>query len=501
MKLFLKKAGLLLLLFVFFAAACLSSTIEVQAASQPEFTKKTITIVKGKTKKIKVLNAKRRVKWSTTNKKIAYVRKKNGKKKQIAVIKAGKKTGTCYIKAKIGKKTIKCKVTVKKARKPAIDKEFIDGISEFSFRLFKQTAGSETDPDTNILISPDSVVTALGVTKNGASGKTLDEMEKALGGIASGKFNKNLSKLNKKLSGSNGFIYSVSNSIWARENLVKPLPSFLNINKKYYKSDYYCVPFNNETVTDINNWVYKKTRKMIKQIIRNSDLNKDTRMIIINTIAFEGEWQKQFDKNRSTRMTFTSKRGTAGKTLMLRDTDHYEYFKVNKGKAFVKYYKYGNKGGGIAFVGILPPKDVSIEKYVASLDGKAFISSWNKRTLKRIDLALPEFSYDYSTELTGSLKALGIKKAFTNSADFSKMAERTPETPALKISKVLHKTHIELDANGTKAAAATAVMMEKAGVAIGQEPIKMFFNRPFVYALVDADTGIPLFIGQVNKIR
>ncbi len=95
---------------------------------------------------------------------------------------------------------------------------------------------------------------------------------------------------------------------------------------------------------------------------------------------------------------------------------------------------------------------------------------------------------------------MGIKTAFTDSANFSMMANPTPGTPALKISKVLHKTHIELDENGTKAAAATAVVMEKATAIFGNDPIKLTFDRPFVYALVDTSTGVPLFIGEVRSI-
>ena len=143
---------------------------------------------------------------------------------------------------------------------------------------------------------------------------------------------------------------------------------------------------------------------------------------------------------------------------------------------------------------------MDVDAYVQSLDAESFLNSWNNRKNTRIDLTLPKFKYDYGTEMGDILQDMGIKNAFTDNADFSRMADPTPETPALKISKVLHKTHIELDENGTKAAAATAVVMEKATAIFGDDPIKLTFNRPFVYALVDTTTGVPLFIGEVKSI-
>lgn len=208
----LHKRGLsIVLLLAVFIAVYLAVPCKAQAASKPALSKKTVSVTKGKTVTIKVRNAKKRVKWSSTNKKIAYVKKKTGKKRQKAVIKA-KKKGTCYIKAKIGKKTLKCKVTVKnkgdvtvtpvfpddegtgledrvirtrklsnsskdltagmKSYPPAYsapDAAFINGTSSFSFNLFKETVKSErkTSAVTNILISPDSVMTALAMTENG----------------------------------------------------------------------------------------------------------------------------------------------------------------------------------------------------------------------------------------------------------------------------------------------------------------------------------------------
>ena len=547
MKSLFRRTGIIMLLFVFFISACLAVPCEVQAASKkPSLSRKTVTIRKGNTKTIKVRNAKKRVKWKSTNKKVAVVKKTKGKKHQKAIIKA-KRKGTCYIKAKIGKKTLKCKVTVKKKKvtvEPAFpiededglddrkietkklssssvdkasgmsysppayskpDADYIKGVSNFSFNLFRKTVKSENSAN-NVLISPDSIMTALIMTENGADNNTLAEMETVLGGgssIPCAKMNKNLSAMNNRLMKSDGFIYNVSNSIWARENLVLPKKSFLETNKKYHDAEYFVAPFNSETVSDMNKWVYNKSRNMIDKIIDN--LSEDSRMVLINTIAFEGKWADPFSEmtdsaGRPVKMDFKAKDKTVQKAVKLCDTSGYEYFKVNGGQAFAKYYRMGKNGERIAFVGILPPENVDIDTYVESLTGQKFISGWNSRKNTQIALTMPAFSYDYSTEMSDTLKDLGIREAFTNDADFTKMADPTFETPGLKISKVLHKTHIEVFAKGTKAAAATAVVMEKAS-AMPMDPIKLTLDRPFVYALVDADTGIPLFIGEVASVK
>ena len=501
-----KRTSIFLFCFLLIGLSLLFIRAGVQAATKPSLSKKTIKITVGKTKTLKVRHASRKVKWSTTNKKIAKIKKKSGKRKQKVVIKAGKKAGKCYIKAKIGKKTLKCKIIVKKKAGAAkVDKKEITSedlaFTNFSLALLKKTV--QTDKANgiydNVLISPDSVATALGMAEIGAAGQTLAEMEKILsGGITAENYNKYLSDLNKRLMSSKALIYAVSNSIWAQEGLVDVRQDFLQNNRNYHNADFYQVAFDGQTVKDMNTWVYDKSRKMIDKII--DDLGKDTRMVLINTVAFEGQWAQPFRKTAIQTEIFNAYNGSKQNVSMLKDVEDYPYLELKGGKGFAKYYGKDYMIGEIAFVGLLPPEGMDVDTYIESLDAASFLASWNSRTDTRIDLSLPKFHYDYGTEMGGILQDMGIKTAFTDDADFSRMANPTPETPALKISKVLHKTHIELDENGTKAAAATAVVMEKATAAFGNDPVKLRFDRPFVYALVDISTGVPLFIGAVRNI-
>ena len=544
---------LLVLCMVVSSAVMLYSEPAYAASKKASISKKKITLTYSKTCKLKIRNAKHKVKWSTTNKKIAKIKKKRGKKSQIAVIKAGKKTGTCYIKAKVGKKTYKCKVTVKKAKakpktnppgggsdpeddfiKPDNEPEreieirdmsgsskdltagftasapgsaepgaaFVDGFAGFSLGLLKNVIAADRseEKNSNVLISPDSVAAALAMTENGAAGNTLAEMKDVLApGISPDEYNLYLSTLNRRLSGSDKYIFSTANSIWARENMVDVKEDFLRANKNYHDAEFYVAPFNEDTVKDMNSWVFNKSRNMIDNII--SDLSDDSRMVLINTVAFEGKWEKPFEESNKTTAPFTSYDGTKKNVSMLRDSDDYQYFELKGGKGFAKYYRGASQKNGVAFVGILPPEGMSADAYIESLSGSDFISGWSSRKYKRVRLTLPEFSNDYSCSMGQILKSMGMTTAFSEAADFSRMADPTPESPSLNISDVLHKTHIELDENGTKAAAATAVIIEKSSSMPGESPIELNFNRPFVYALVDTGTGVPLFIGEIVSMK
>ena len=503
---------------------------------------KKITLKQGKTKALKVNNAKAKVKWSSTNKKIAYVQKTAGKYRQKAVVKA-KKAGICYIKAKVGKKTYKCKVTVKKVEKSKKDDsqvdpviiyppkeeievetrelsdssrnlaagltaaalsnvepsaEFIASYTGFSLELLKRTIAADraSGSTSNLLISPDSVTTAFAMVENGAAGETLAEMESVLSpGVTADDFNRYLSAVNRRLMSSDAFIYNVSNSLWAREGLVDVRQKFLQVNMDYHDAEFYVAPFDEQTVQDINSWVYNKSRNMIDGIL--NELSEDARMVVLNTVAFEGAWDHEFRSENTAQRDFTAFDGTKKRVPMMFDSDSYQYLEMKGGQGFVKYYKTGGQGSGVAFMGILPPPDVSVDDYISSLSASDFASAWNSKKPKEVVLRLPKFGYDYSVEMGDLLQEMGIVTAFTDMADFSSMATPTPDSPGLKISKVLHKTHIDLDESGTRAAAATAVVMEKATALPGETPIELTFDRPFVYALVDTATGIPLFIGEV----
>lgn len=170
------------------------------------------------------------------------------------------------------------------------------------------------------------------------------------------------------------------------------------------------------------------------------------------------------------------------------------YFSDENTTGFMKDYE----GHDYAFMAMLPSEDTDIADYVAGIDGDKLSKLWRSAS-GDVNVCIPEFTFDYNSELSDELKSMGMELPFTESADFSGMAETS--SGALYINRVIHKTHIELDRNGTKAAAATAVVMTDECAMEEEEPKIVYLNRPFVYAIIDKESGTPIFIGAVNTLN
>jgi len=515
MKSFIRKtvSVVMICMMAFVMLGASAFAVPVNAASKTGLSKKSVTMTKGDTKTIRLKNVSKKVVWKNSSKKVVRIIEKKGKYKNKIKIK-GLRKGKAVITAKVGKKKYKCKVTVKgvndieirplsasavnKSKKykrtlsgtsPANEK-FRKAATDFSIDLFKEVSKADAAKGRrdSVLISPDSVATALAMLVNGAGGATLDEMKAVLGGdMDPADYCSYLAGLNDRLESKKKIIFVQSNSIWARKGAITAKKSFLQKNKNYFDADFYVAPFNSETVRDINNWVFNNTRNMIPEVINR--LSEDDKLVLINTTVFEGKWAVPFDS--TAKEEFTNADGSKKSVTMLKERSRYNYFTMDGARCFERRYR----GGSLAFVGILPPEGVSVDSFIQDMSGSGFRAAWKSRESKEVVLTMPEFKYDYKTELDPVLKDMGMVTAFTDSADFSKMG-----TPPTKVDKVLHNTHIELDRYGTKAAAVTTVVMKDSSMPMEQELIEIRMNRPFVYAIVDVATGIPLFIGSIKKL-
>lgn len=475
-----------------------------EAAGVPKLKQKKLTIVEGKTGTITV-KGKRIVskQFKSSQKSVAIVTKKGRVK--------GKKTGSCriqvvvkYRKSKAGKvatRKLSCKVKVikdtTKPKEPSVmnvSAEFAGQVAQVSVDLMKKSTANDIKKGENVLISPESVLSAMAMVVNGARGTTKTELQKALyGAVSVEDFNKNMSAYNDYLMSSADVKFHIANSIWIRNdtNQVRAKKSFLDMTEKYYHSQSYLEPFDNTTVEKINNWVKTNTDEMIPGIING--ISAADRMYLINALAFEGKWEKQYTDYQVKKEKFTTAGGEKQQVSMLNGRE-YSYLQDDKATGMMKYYE----GSKFAFAAILPNKDVSVEQYMSAMTGESFVKLIQSAQNKEVLTKMPEFSYDYETALPKTLQSMGIRKAFTDSADFRDMA--TTADGILCISDVRHKTHIDLDRNGTRAAAVTFVA--KAGAAAPTEPPKeVYLDRPFLYAIVEVDSGLPVFMGVVNTVK
>lgn len=377
-----------------------------------------------------------------------------------------------------------------------IDEDFIYATADFSVNIFKESAIEDISNGENVLLSPQSIITAMSMTTNGASGNTLKELQDAMcGGMSIEEYNKYMKNYSGRLTSDKDVDFYLANSIWFKDNeSLDVKDDFLQTCKSYYNASVYKEPFDASTTDKINGWVQDNTNQMIDSIIK--EIPKDAVMYLVNATAFEGEWQNEYNEYQVKEdVPFTNSKGEEEMVVMLSSTEG-EFLKDDMATGFVKYYK----GGNYAFVAMLPNENIALEDYVSSMTGDKLIATYNGREAVDVVVRMPEFTYEYERELSDDFKNLGVTDAFDGGkADLTGIG--SSDEGNLAISRVIHKTYIELDRNGTKAAAVTAVEVRAEGCAEPSRVETVILDRPFYYAIIDCETGLPVFMGAVNSVN
>ncbi len=375
------------------------------------------------------------------------------------------------------------------AEAKTVDEAFTDSQYAFAAGLFKESDRSNEERK-NLLISPLSVSVALSMTANGAREQTLSEMENVLGGdLKIADLNAYYKDLLNTLPNNEKAALYPANSIWIKDAPQISVPQeFLQTNANYYGADAFRAPFNQQTLDDINGWVNENTHEMIPELLDKFP-SDDVFMYLINALAFEAEWETPYTTDEVFKSKFTPYDGEAFETDMLYAKLGI-YLEDAYATGFVKYYK----DCGYSFAAILPKesKSVTVEDYIGMMTKESLQKLLNKRQQCPVITTMPKFKFAYDTELSGALKNLGMPAAFDDKlSDFTGLNEGDAY-----IGRVLHKTFIQLDENGTKAGAVTAVeMLEK--TAVEPEPKRVDLNRPFIFVIMDEVHHIPVFMGYV----
>lgn len=371
--------------------------------------------------------------------------------------------------------------------KPA-DDAFCEQQTAFALDLFRRVY--QTAEQTNTMISPYSVMQALAMTANGAAGENLKQMEQVLGGGTP------IETLDRYLYGwrlaqphTNRCKLNTANAIWVQEGNFSVKQDFLQINREWFGADCFRAPFDQKTLGDINSWVNEHTDRMIPEII--DSFNPNDRMVLVNAVSFDAKWQTAYESEDVKEADFTNADGNKIRTEMMY-SDESIYLSHDGATGFLRYYD-----GPYAFAGILPPEDMTVSAYLEQLDGKSLRKMLTKGETAEVRAGIPSFSYDTDATLNQVLSEMGMPMAFGAGSDFSGMTESVP----LMIGRVLHKTHIDVDAEGTKAAAATAATMTFKADPMEKEKKTVILNRPFLYMIVDTNTNLPVFIGTVQDLQ
>jgi len=372
------------------------------------------------------------------------------------------------------------------------DDTFVNSTADFSIELFKKAL---TDKE-NSLVSSLSVLLALSMTANGANGETLSQMDAVLGNnIAIDDLNEYMFNYVKNLPSDDKSKLSIANSIWFRdnENRLTVEKNFLQKNADYYNAAAYKCPFDDQALKDINNWVKTNTDGLIDKILDKID--SDTVMYLINAIVFYAEWQNVYNKENITDGNFTAIDDITQTAKFMRSEEGL-YLDDGNATGFIKPYANGN----YSFAALLPNENISIETYIQTLSGEGFLNTILTAENTSVSAGLPKFSYDYTIKMNDALITLGMPDAFSpNKADFSKLGKSTNGN--IYIGEVLHKTFISVDGLGTKAGAVTKVKMTNKSSMISDVTKVVTLDRPFVYAVIDNTTNLPVFIGTVMSIN
>ncbi len=363
-----------------------------------------------------------------------------------------------------------------------LDEAFIAAQMDFSAEIFRRAAKEIRCKNT--LISPLSISMALAMTANGASGKTAEQMLDVLGGHSIEDLNAYLANWRVALQSDEEATLQMGNSIWIRElQGFDAKDQFLQDNAKYYNSQVFKAPFNSFGIEQMNLWVKQKTNGMIPKMIEQ--LNSDTMMVLMNAIGFDAQWSDPYTDYSIRDEDFTTIDGKKQTVKMMHSTE-YTYLEGEGAIGFLRPYQ----GGRYAFGALLPEGD--FEKYVETLSGDTLLKILENKQRTQVRASLPQFKNQYRLTLNDLLSEMGMSAAFDGG--FEKMSNTD-----LFISEVLHEAVIEVHKDGTRAAAATAVMMDKATAPMA-EPKVVTLDRPFIYFIIDTQTNLPIFIGTVTSI-
>lgn len=364
--------------------------------------------------------------------------------------------------------------------------------NSFAIDLFKTTYALENE--TNIFVSPLSVSMALNMTLNGAVNETADEMLIALRakGYTIEQINEYSKTLREALENVDPSTQlTIANSIWYKNDFTVK-NDFIKTNQDYYNAEVTPLDFKSpEALTTINNWCAKQTKDKIKEILE--EIPGDAVMYLINAVYFKGIWVSQFDKKDTNTETFYLPDGQTTQVDMMRQIADFNYHQDNN----CEYLElpYGNDA--FSMILMLPNEGKTMDETIEALDDESWSLITENMYGEKINICLPRFKAECKYQLAEEvLPEMGMKIPLSSDADFSGISESS-----LNISEVIHKTFIEVNEEGTEAAAVTSVgMMESAGPGEPQI-IDYIVNKPFLFAIRENSTGVILFIGKIGEIQ
>ena len=371
--------------------------------------------------------------------------------------------------------------------------ELAEGGNAFALDLFAEIsrdAGSD-----NVFFSPYSISAAMAMASAGASGETASQMAEVLRlspspeatGEAFMSLDSIISSHPREIRSGEAFQLSVSNGLWVNSGF-QLLDSYIREVEEFYGAGVRDLDLSQDPEGSrevINDWVAEKTMQKILDLIPPGVLNADTRLVITNAVYFKASWAKPFDEAATSDADFHLSDGSIVTVPMMTQTDFFSYVETEGCSAV----ELGYAGGGTSMLLLLPNDDIEVFQENLTADMLQTIRS--RMSSVNVRLTMPRFSFTRSLQLGRKLQDMGMTDAFSSAADFSGITGGRD----LFISEVVHKAFVKVDEAGTEAAAATAVMMSI--TAMPGETLEFTADRPFIFMILNRETGTVLFMGRV----
>ena len=357
-------------------------------------------------------------------------------------------------------------------------------LSELSLRLLRLTAD-----DATRMVSALSLSQALTLLAEGAKGETLAELEGAIG-LSVDDLREALPAYLDSLPSTEKAAFKSANAIWAEESGFALNEDYAARIKAAYDAEINSISFSAPGAADrINSWVSDNTDGMIPSLV-NDNTVKNLTMLLVNAICFDAKWNRPFG-NITTKGEFTCDDGSVVEVDYMSGKNDGRLIEADGTLGFIKDYA----DGAYSFVALLPDEGVSLDDYLAEMSGADFVALVESAAdCPNLRIKMPTYKLDYSITLNDTLKALGVERAFDGN-----LAELTGLGSAggnLYVDTVLQKTHIDVNTEGTRAAAVTGIFV--ATMAFPPPQYRdVILDRPFVYAIIDNATSAPLFLGTV----
>lgn len=363
----------------------------------------------------------------------------------------------------------------------------------FAFDLFKQIQSKSE----NLIFSPYSIGTVLAMIYSGSGGKTAAEMSEVLYFPPQELLDPVESGMRESMQATDtlqGTDFRLANAIWAQENF-SFLPDYLARVEKYYDAPLSLMDFvetsnREESRIKINHWVEEKTNNRIQDLIQPGILDASTRLVLTNAIYFNGGWMFPFDKAATSPSLFHTSKQESIKTDFMHQTRSYPYYEDEEIQAISLPYK----NNRMALMVILP-KSIEGWRMISQVINyeriNLVISGMGTR---EVQLVIPKFRSELQINLRQELTSMGMGTAFSRHADLSGMTGEKN----LYVDEVIHKAFIEVNEKGTEAAAATAAIIGLKS-SLRDDPVRFNADHPFVFFLLDRQTGCIIFTGRLVK--